>query len=238
MKKVVYGLLVGILVCGLVGCSSQSVSEEKKTDAIRFKEEYESLNGEKNDSNEKMYRTVSIPEENPFVYETADGIVKRMEEKESFLVYFGFKSCPWCRSILAPMLEAASDLAIDKIYYVDVKDIRDTITIDSEGNPVTTKEGEEGYDRLLELLESVLEDYTVTDENGETQVVGKRIYAPNVIAVISGTPEKMTSGISEQETDPYMELSEEILEDSYSQLECVFKCFTGDTKTCSLERGC
>ncbi len=238
MKKVVYGLLIGILVCGLVGCGKTSTSPEKKTDAAQFKEEYESLNGEENSSNGKTYRSVSIPEENPFVYETAEGIVERMEKGESFLVYFGFKSCPWCRSILAPMLEVANDLSVEKIYYVDVKEIRDTITIDKEGNPVTTKEGSEGYNRLLELLEPVLEDYEVSYGEGETQVVGKRIYAPNVIAVLSGKPEKMTSGISEQETDPYMELSDEILEDSYSQLECVFKCFTGDTKTCSLEKGC
>ena len=57
-----------------------------------------------------------------------------MDNNETFVVYFGFADCPWCRSVLPTLLDVADDLKIDKIYYVDVKEIRNKLDVDDEGN--------------------------------------------------------------------------------------------------------
>ena len=97
-------------------------------DALKFKEEYESMNGLVNENNGKSYREVSISNDNPFVYKTADELAEMIENKETFIVYFGFKTCPWCRSIISTLDKIAHDKNVTKIYYVDILDIRDTLT--------------------------------------------------------------------------------------------------------------
>ena len=223
MKKVLLSLFMIILLFGITGC------QKEQTDSLKFKEEYESLNHTVNEKNGKEYREVSISKENPMVYATAEEISKMIDEKESFYVYFGFPGCPWCRSMLEEMLQAAKDHQIGKIYYVNVLDIRDTKEV-VEGVIQTTKEGDPYYLKLLDQLKDVLADYSLTDEDNNPIEVGeKRIYAPNVVAVVNGEAKQLTEGISEDLKDPYGELTEKMKKDSYHQLDCIFKCLEEST---------
>ena len=82
MKNKVLGLvLVGLLFLS-AGCSSKEAQE--------FKREYESLNGTSNKSG-KEHRTVNINKNNPFVKVSASDILTKLENKETFYVYFGDK---------------------------------------------------------------------------------------------------------------------------------------------------
>ena len=134
MKKIITGLMIGILLFSLTACKK----EETKTDASRFKEEYESLNGTKNSSG-KTIREIEIEEDNPMIYQSTKDILKKMEDKETFVVYFGFAECPWCRSMLEQFLKSAKDNGIDSIYYVDVQEIRDTYQINDNGEGFSDK---------------------------------------------------------------------------------------------------
>ena len=100
-------------------------SDYKKTDAYKFKTEYESLNGAENDYGKK-YRSLKINKKNRIIYSTAKEIVKKTENKDTFIVYFGFSKCPWCRSMIENLVDLSIANGMD-IYYVDVLDIRDTI---------------------------------------------------------------------------------------------------------------
>lgn len=225
MKKII---LVMVLVMSLMltGCEKEPKVDNNKENevAIKFKNEYESYNGKEN-SNGVKYRSVNIPSDNPFVYATAEEIVKMVEDKKTFVVYFGFSTCPWCRSILPTLINVSKDLNIDKIYYVDIYDIRDTYTLNTKNKPELTKEGSTGYMALLDTFKSVLSDYTLTTKNNKTVKVGeKRIYAPNVISVVDGEIKDLTTGISSKQTDAYMELTEEMLNETYEKLECVLSC--------------
>ncbi len=51
------------------------------TDSIKFKEEYEALNGTKN-SNGQQIRSILIDEDNPLIYAEAKDIVSMIENKE------------------------------------------------------------------------------------------------------------------------------------------------------------
>ena len=123
------------------------------------------------------------------------------------------------------------DLSIEKdidIYYVDVLDIRDTIEY-IDGEVKTTKEGDPYYMELIELYANVLNDYTIKglEENpsmDDFYIPEKRIYAPNVIAVVNGEAKEMVEGVSEELEDPYGEITKEMNNASIKQLECIFKC--------------
>ena len=221
MKKVGSILLIIVLLLFVGGCFKEK--ENVVTDAAKFKEEYESLNGKTTDAG-ISYREINISEDNPFVYATASEIVEKIDNGEDFAVYFGFKSCPWCRSMLETLIKVAKDLKIGRIYYVDVLELRDTYEL-KDGKPVKTKDGGEGYSELLDRLDSVLSDYTLTNAKGKSVSTGeKRIYAPNIVSVIDGKPEKLTTGISEDQNDSYMELTDKMKQDMYDNIECVLSC--------------
>ena len=228
MKKVFLVLALLLLVVSVTACNKV----DKSSDAYRFKEEYESLNGEDN-GNGKTIRTISIDEDNPFVYASSDEIAQMMDENKTFVVYFGFAKCPWCRSMIEQLVKSAKDNNIDKIYYVDVLEIRDTYQLNDEGYAEKTKEGTEGYNALIEKMGNVLTEYTLSDEDGNKVEVGeKRIYAPNVVVVVKGKAEKMVEGISEKLEDPYSKLTDEMKEESYNSFKCLWECITEGANIC------
>ena len=226
MKKVLAIISILIILASLSGCG-----KIKENDALKFREEYMSLNGEKNDSGKKI-RSITIPKENPFIYQTAEELAERIDKKESFLVYFGFAKCPWCRSVLEELIKALDDNDIDKIYYVDVLDIRDVKEVDEEGNIKTTREATEGYKRLIKQLDEVLEDYTLTKDEETISAGEKRIYAPNVVAISNGKPIQLETGISEKLKDPYGKLTSEIKKYAYNTFNCQIKCLKEKSTTC------
>ena len=214
------------------------------TDAYKFKNEYESVNN--NDlGNGKKVRELTIADSNPFVYKTPEELVKMVEEDKTFVVYFGFNTCPWCRSVITSLIDSASENGIKKVYYVDVKDIRDTYELNDNNEAIRTKEGTDAYYRLLELLNPVLNDYTplkYETKKGKTKEVKideKRIYAPNVVVVKNGEAISMESGIVEELADPYMDLDDGIKCKIKEQFNCMFEKLNTDSNTCSVdEKSC
>lgn len=204
MKKRIVGLLfiLAIVFC-LTGCTNYGKD---------FKTEYESLNGLQNDSG-VAYRILNIPENNPYQTVEASQIVDMINQKETFYVYFGFNKCPWCRSVIEKSIEVAKNKNIKKIYYVDVLDIRDKMEV-QDGKAVKTADGSEDYQKLIELLSNVLDDYSLKDSNGnEVSTNEKRIYAPNFVYVENGEAKKITEGSGDSLTDPYADLSDDILQE-------------------------
>lgn len=209
MKKV-YILFLCSLVLFVTGCAN---------DASKFKKEYESLNG--TSYHDKEVRSLSIPKDNPFVYASVSDIVTKIDNQETFFVYFGFASCPWCRSMINNLINVVGDNAIKTIYYVDIKDVRDVIKLEN-GKLVKEKDASSDYYDLLFRLDAVLEDYVLTLENGTKVMTGeKRIYAPNVVAIYKGNAVSMTTGISDKLENPYMSLTDEINKESYDMLKDV-----------------
>ncbi len=202
------------------------------TDAEKFKKEYESLNNTVNE-NGKKYRKLDLPKKNPIVYATSSEIIEKMDNKETFAIYFGFSKCPWCRSVISTLFEVASDLDIDTIYYVDVLDIRNTLEV-IDGKVTETKKGSKDYYKLLEKLDNVLADYSLVDENDrEVDAKQKRIYAPNIVAVVSGKAQNLTEGISDSQDDAYMKLTSKMKKDMYNKIKCTLECLDDKKTTCT-----
>ena len=221
MKKIEVIVILLISVFLLTGCV------DKNSDAYKFKEEYESINNEANGKGNK-YREVSISTDNPFIYQTPEELLERVNNKESFVVYFGFKECPWCRSIIEELIHAAKTKKVEKIYYVDVLHIRDVKEVDEDGNIKTIEDGNAAYLQLIEKFSNVLDDYTLND----VSVGEKRIYAPNIIAVSNGKAIQLETGISEELNDPYSKLTNKMKKYSYNKFKCLFKCLEEASITC------
>ena len=216
MKKLFLSLLVGILVVSLTGCGTNDTT---KASGKAFKEDYESVNGKENASG-KIHRTISIPEDNVFVMSSASEVLKKINNKDSFYVFFGSKLCPWCRSTIEKANEVAIEKGVSKIYYVDIWDsegneiLRDKYKLDDNNKPVLEKEGAAEYQEFLKAFDSLLTEYTLTDKNNNKISVGeKRIYAPNYVYIENGVAKKLVTGISEKQKDSREELTDEILAD-------------------------
>lgn len=217
-------------------------SEPTITDSIKFKEEYEALNGT-SDANGTQIRSILIDEDNPIIYANESDILSMMDNKESFVVYFGFTSCPWCRSILTSLISAAKENGITKIYYVDVLNIRDKYELNDKNKAVKTVEGSEGYAKLLEALNPVLDDYsplTYKDKKNKTKKVKineKRIYAPNVVTIKNGTPVALETGIIDTLTDSHMEITDDMKCEIKERFRCLFDTLKEESIVCEIDTG-
>lgn len=231
-------IIVTVLAAIVLVLNIQKViSNNSQTDDIKFKEEYEKLNGKKNDQGKK-YREITIDSKNKIVYKTTEEVLNLIDKKKSFVLYFGFDTCPWCRSVV-PTLASISKELNQEVYYIDVKDIRDTFELDDDNKPKLVKKGSKDYSKLLEKLEPVLEDYTLTDsDNNEIKVGEKRIYAPSIVSVIDGKAKELTTGISDKQTDGYMKLTKEMEKETYNKIKKVLKQVSDKNNTCYLDKGC
>ena len=209
-------IIVTVLAAIVLVLNIQKViSNNSQIDGIKFKEEYEKLNSKKNDQGKK-YREITIDSKNKIVYKTTEEVLNLIDKKKSFVLYFGFDTCPWCRSVV-PTLASISKELNQEVYSIDVKDIRDTFELDDDNKPKLVKKSSKDYSKLLEKLEPVLEDYTLTDsDNNEIKVGEKRIYAPSIVSVIDGKAKELTTGISDKQTDGYMKLTKEMEKDTYN----------------------
>lgn len=215
MKKLALMFLVLLVMVTLTGCKKDEV---KKTEVNEFKNEYESLNGKSNDYFE--YRTVSIDEENPFEFVSIDDIVKKIEDKETFYVYFGDSQCPWCRSVIEQAIKSAKENNVNKIYYVKIwKDfheevVRDVYKLNSNNEPEFDRTASDSYYKVLKYFDSVLSDYVLTDIDGNKIFTGeKRIFAPNFIFVEDGKAVRMVEGISSLQKGYNDDLTDDIISD-------------------------
>ena len=224
MKKKVFLILILFIGLFVTGCSTNN------KDALKFKEEYEKINGDKTSYSYNKYRTLKIDKNNPYVYSSAKEILEKINNKETFYVYFGSSYCPWCRSVIEKSIESAQKNNIKKIYYVDMWNgfhneiLRDTYKLNDENEATKEKDGTKEYYKLLEKFDNLLEDYTLTTDDGEEVKVGeKRICAPDFISVETGVAKRITSATSENQKDADAKLTKEILKDEEKSFDNFFK---------------
>ena len=210
MKKIIVILLIVLVATMITGC--------KESDGVKFKKEYESLNNKEAFSPDYKYLELNIPKDNKIVYKSDSEIIDVIKN-ETAVIYFGFNSCPWCRSMVENLVEVTNNLDIKNVYYVDVKDIRDTLEVTEDGNILRTKSWTPAYRELLTLLDEHLDYYVITDKDGnEVETKEKRIYAPNVVVVKDGKVLGLTTGVSDNLENPFGEIDESMKKESYDML--------------------
>lgn len=199
-KKYVITMLIVILLA-LVALLAIGMFHDSSNDAKKFKNEYESLNHQKN-TNGKEYMSVNIKDNNKIYYATYQEIMDLLDH-ETGVIYFGFPECPWCRNMVSVLLDAAAETSIEKVYYFNALSMRDTKSL-KDGVIVTEKEGTEEYYQLLDALSSILGPYEGL--NDDTIL---RLYFPTVVFVKNGTIVGSHEGTLDLQEDPYVALTTE-----------------------------
>lgn len=232
-KKMFLGILLLLFMfmifVGIIAFRDKKEENSMNTDAINFKNEYESLNNVVNDKSGKTIKEISIDTNNPVDILTEEETVSLLENGTGIL-YFGFPDCPWCRSMLPVLLKTLSNMSIDKLYYLNVKNMRDTLSLGEKNKVEVKEEGTKGYYKILELLDDVLEPYYLTSEDGKRiDTKEKRLYAPTVVAVKEGKIVDIHVGTVDSQESGYDDLSIEQQEELSNRfMELVRKVYDVD----------
>lgn len=208
--KAIIGIVI-IVVIGVIGYLIYKNNSEDKTeytitnDSLKFKEEYESLNGKDTGYNQ-TYQTLDIKSYNPMLYSNYNEIFEILE-KGTGIIYFGFPECPWCRNLVPVLVSSALESKVDKIYYLNIKEDRNTLTLTKKGKIKTEKQGNENYLKLVDILKDYLPAY-----DGLNDETIKRIYLPTVVFVkdgkVIGLQESLESYQKRVENNPFDPMTE------------------------------
>ena len=235
-SKILTILVAIILVITLIGTymkANDNENNKEQTDAINFKEEYESLNGTYA-YNDIKFPKVSLIDENPFVYKDASEVVETLKNGTG-IIYLGFPKCPWCRNAV----NVLQYVNVDEIIYLDMSDVRDTYEL-VNGSVTKTKDGSKEYYEMLDLLNDILMDYELENDGVKYQTGEKRIYVPLVVGVKEGKivayhMDTVTLDDGQTAFDLLTKKQQEDLKDIYDDIKA--KVYD-DMCDISLEHGC
>ncbi len=155
-------VMVGMIVFALTRKESSPVSTVT-ADGTKFKQEYS-----------------RVVDENRYTYATSEEIEKIITDGTG-LVFLGFPECPWCQQLTPIVDEAARAEKLEKIYYLNIREMRELNT--------------ETYKKLVDKLK----DYLEKDEDGNP-----RIYVPDVTAFKDG---KVVAHFQQESSDQGEEVS-------------------------------
>ena len=206
-------ILVGIIslifvIYSNIKSNDTNKQDNKITEAIKFKREYEGLNNDKNDSGENKFLPISIDKTNPIKYLSETDLNEFLQEGTG-IIYFGFPECPWCRNLVPVLIDALKEKDINDVYYMNVKEIRDLKEL-SNGKIVTKKEGSNSYKTIIEKLDNYLPAY-----EGLNDDTVKRLYVPAVFFIKNGEVVGTHFNTVDSQTNPMIPLTEA----QYSELK-------------------
>lgn len=231
-KQKIFIILIPIL-CLLLATISYLKISNVNGDSIKFKKEYESLNGKESLSG-KAYKELKISENNPMKYSNYDELLDIIKNKTG-IIYLGFPSCPWCRSALPVLLDVAKDKKIDTIYYLNIENERDFYVVENDelvyalDESGVERKGTKGYFELMEALEDNLSDYILTIDGKNYEVGEKRIYAPSFIFVLDGN----ILGIHVSTVESHIDEYEPLTQDQYDELYSIFEDYISELSNSS-----
>ena len=117
-NKLILGAIILLTIIVISICIYSIINNRhiNKSDANKFRTEYMELNDKINEDNGKSYPIVNISADNTVKYIKPKEVVNVLK-KGSGIIYFGYNTCPWCRSLVSTLTEVAKEKK-EKIYYV------------------------------------------------------------------------------------------------------------------------
>ena len=207
--KVITGVIVAIILV-IMGYFMFSKKDDGPSytitnDSLKFKEEYEGLNG-KDNGNGKNYLSIDIKSYNPISYSNYEEIFDILD-KGTGVIYLGFPECPWCRNLVPVLVDSALEEKVSPIYYLNISSDRNTLSLTKKGKIKTEKKGTEDYLKLVDILKDYLPVYDGLKDDSI-----KRIYLPTVIFVkdgkVLGLEETLESYSKRVDGNPYLEMND------------------------------
>ena len=119
-NKIIYVIIFSLISLFIIsGCTH---STENVSDNLKFKYEYENLNYKKID-NKKLIKA-KVKKNNPIKYSSINEIALKVDNKETFGVFFGSSKDNKSRSTVDELLKVCNDNDVETLYYVDIYKIK------------------------------------------------------------------------------------------------------------------
>lgn len=180
-KKKIVSCILGVLIVVFGIFTVFGLIDIFTPDNKRIKEEYESLNGTK-DADGNIYPESSINLDNKIYYASSKEIVDIFQNNKKAVIFFGYPECLYCRSAIGTLIDAANEVSISKIYYLDVKKV---------------DKNDKYYKKLVKILGN---DFMDEDQ----------IYSPLVIYVRNNGIAFLNKDTLEMHSSPYSEFTEQL----------------------------
>lgn len=146
IKKTLLIVISIFLLIGLTGCSKTTI----KSDAKKFKTEYENYNNSKVE--------LEIDEDNIIKYASSNEIKKIIKEGTG-VVFIGSPKDDKSRIAIKTLLDAADSTDLKTIYYIDsLEDIKDEINVKDTQIPI-----------VLNILKGSITSYVINDKDKLTE---------------------------------------------------------------------
>lgn len=202
-------IILAIMIVGLISLIDEETKEN--TDALKFKEEYELLNGKYYEESDITLSTLEIPKENPIKYLTDEELIAKLTEGTN-IIYFGFPECVWCRRLVPVLLEFAQKNKIETIYYYNFSNLRKAYEENTDESKIKL------YEKIIDILK---DNITITYEEGTAHAGEKRLSAPDVYFVKDGT----IVGHNYKLVESYTNYQEELTNEQKEELIQIYKSY-------------
>ena len=218
MKKRMIIIISVLIIFGLMAIILLFLKNDKPVntltdDEIKFKEEYEKLNGK--ETNNTILKTVEIESDNNIKYVNDDEILDLLK-KDTNVIYFGWADNNWCRTIVPILIPLLKEKNIDTLYYYDFKSLEN-------GYLKKDKEKTKLYNNIINIIKEGMES-------------NDKILSPTVVFIKDGKFIGLHSMTVESHTDENEELTEEEkkeLKEKYSDYISIL-----NANVCSTNEGC
>lgn len=217
-------LVVLVMVAVLFSMKKDEVTITYTDDEIKFKDEYEKVNGMEL-SSDYVLKNITIPSDNNVIYLNDDNIVDKLKNGTN-VVYFGWADCNWCRTALPVLLDTLKENNIDKLYYYDFKSLR---TAYENGDEVKSKI----YEDIISIIGNDIDTYFDQDSARKDM---KKILAPTVVFIKNGSYIGLHFKTVDSQVNSTDELSkEQILELKHSYQSLIDQI---NANVCTTDEGC
>ncbi len=180
-KKKIIVLIIMIILIAISGFYVYNNTHKNKIDedSIKFKKEYESLNGKsaKYKDQSFAYLDVEILEDNKIKYLKTNDIVKHLTTGTQ-IIYFGSATCNWCRAAIPVLIDVAKENNFENIYYYDFFELREKYENDA------SEEATKTYEAVIKILDKYIDKTFPEDSSKQGK---KRLSAPFVVFVKNGS---------------------------------------------------
>ena len=182
LEVIFLDVIFALFLCFVLFLTPLAHASEGESDAQKFKHEYEILNDNISWDGVTAFQPLTIPEDSEIQYATEKDLELLLETGTGVL-YLGFPECPWCRTLIPPLLQAQIDSAYTgKLYCYNALYDRDVLSLADDGTITVENEGSETYNYLLSKLAPYLPTYEGLNDN-----TIKRIYFPTTVFIKNGT---------------------------------------------------
>ncbi len=169
-------IIIAVLTLVLIFLKNDEPQINYTDDEIKFKDEYEVLNGIELEEN-YVLKTIDIDSDNNVKY-VKDNEILDLLTKGTNVIYFGWPDCNWCRTIVPTLITTLKENNIDTLYYYNFKSLRNSYENNNDEEKIKL------YESIIEIIGEDIN--TVFDENS-TRNGKKKILAPTVVFIKDGS---------------------------------------------------